>query len=81
MIRRRYASYTNLGLPVFSIIPGMVSEQRPMLSMVSIMPGMELLAPERQLTRRGSLGSPNFLPIIFSMAAIAPLTSSLRSSV
>jgi len=81
MIRRRYASYTKRGLPVFSISPGMVLEQRPILRMVSIIPGIELLAPERQLTRRGSLLSPNFLPMMDSVAFRASATSSLSSSV
>ena len=44
-------------------------------------PGIELLAPERQLTRRGSLLSPNFLPIMASVAFIASATSALSSSV
>ena len=80
MMRRRYASYTKRGLPVFSIIPGMVAEQRPMLRMVSIIPGMELRAPERQLTSSGSFGSPKRLPMIFSVAARASATSRLRAS-
>ena len=75
------ANLADLGLPVFWIIPGRVAEQRPMLRMVSIIPGMELLAPERQLTRSGSDGSPNFLPMIVSVAFKASATSFLRSSV
>ena len=42
------------------------------------MPGMELLAPERQDTRRGSLGSPNFFPIMASVAANAASTFRLQ---
>ena len=37
--------------------------------MVSIMPGMERAAPERTETSKGSLGSPNFLPVTFSTLA------------
>ena len=55
-------------------MPGMVSEQSPMFRIVSIIPGIELLAPERQLTSSGFLGSPNFMPMIFSVAAMASLT-------
>src|SRR5512139_2998753 len=39
---------------------------RPMLSTVSIMPGMENFAPERQDTSRGFEGSPNFLAVCAS---------------
>ena len=47
----------------------------------SSMPGMELRAPERQLTRSGSFSSPNFLPMIFSVASSAAATSALSSGV
>ena len=40
-----------------------VSSLRPMLSTVSIMPGMENLAPDRQETSSGLSGSPKFLPV------------------
>ena len=46
-------------------MPLAVSSFRPMLSTVSIMPGMENLAPERQETSSGLAGSPNFLPVCF----------------
>jgi hypothetical protein len=39
--------------------------------MVSIMPGMENFAPERQETSSGFFGSPNFLPVAFSIALSA----------
>ena len=39
--------------------------------MVSIMPGMEARAPERTETRKGFSSSPNFLPAIFSVSAMA----------
>ena len=38
--------------------------------MVSIMPGIESRAPERTETSSGSFGSPNFLPVCFSSAAM-----------
>ena len=59
----------------------MVLEHKPMFRMVSIMPGMEERAPERQLTRRGSFASPNFLPMIFSVASRAAATSARSSGV
>jgi hypothetical protein len=39
---------------------------RPRLSTVSIIPGIENLAPERTLTSNGSVASPRFRPIAFS---------------
>ena len=42
-----------------------------MFKTVSIMPGMENLAPERQETSRGSAGSPKRLPVAFSTLARA----------
>ena len=80
MMRRRYASYTNRSLEVFRIIPGIVAEQRPTLSTVSIMPGMDWRAPLRTLTRRGSSGSPYRAPMTSAMWARARSTSSLRVS-
>jgi len=39
------------------------------LRTVSIIPGIENLAPERTLTSSGSVGSPIFLPMAFSSLA------------
>src|SRR5574338_687846 len=39
-----------------------VSSLRPMFKTVSIMPGIENFAPERQDTKSGLFASPNFLP-------------------
>ena len=47
---------------------------------VSIIPGIELLAPERQLTRSGFSLSPNFIPMISSVFLRASATSALRAS-
>ena len=55
-------------------MPWVVSSFRPMLSTVSIMPGMENFAPERQETSSGLCVSPNFRPLsasIFSRPVIA----------
>ena len=42
---------------------------RPRLRTVSIMPGIENLAPERTDTSSGSLGSPSLRPIVASRAS------------
>ena len=52
-------------------MPWSVSEFKPRLSTVSIIPGMENLAPERTETNKGFVGSPNFLPLSFSAFFIA----------
>ena len=70
-----YASYTNLGLFVLFIKPGIVLLVNPTFKTVSIIPGIDCLAPERTERRRGLLLSPNFAFIIFSTAAIDSATS------
>ena len=47
-------------------MPVMVLSLRPILSTVSIMPGMENLAPERHDTSSGFSASPNLRPTAFS---------------
>ncbi len=47
-----------------------------MFRTVSIMPGIENLAPERTETSSGSSDCPSFLPIVDSRAARWALTSS-----
>src|SRR5690349_20827569 len=42
-----------------------------MFKIVFIMPGMENLAPERQETKSGFFGLPNFLPVCFSTVFMA----------
>ena len=57
-IKRLYESYTkrsNLGSGLPAIIAATTSSLRPKLRIVSIMPGIEALAPERTDTRRGFL--------------------------
>ena len=49
-----------------------------MFSTVSIMPGMENLAPDLTLTSSGSAGSPSCRPIFFSSCRRCSLTSSAR---
>ncbi len=67
MISRRYESYTNRSLPVFSTRPGMVFEHSPIFKTVSIIPGIDIRAPLRQETNSGFSGSPNFIPMTRSV--------------
>ena len=53
----------------------MVAEHRPTLRTVSIMPGIDERAPERTDTRRASSLSPNLVPMISSILAMAASTS------
>ncbi len=58
---------------------GIVFVVNPTFNTVSIIPGMELRAPERTDTRSGSSGSPKLLPIIFSTLANAVSTCCFSS--
>ncbi len=51
----------------------------PMLSTVSIMPGIENLAPERTETSSGFAGSPSVRPILASRLASCSVTWSAIS--
>lgn len=65
-----YESYTkrsNAGSGLPAIIAATTSSLRPRLRIVSIIPGIEALAPERTDTRRGFLRSPNFFPLTSSI--------------
>ena len=77
-MNRRYASHPNRSLPVSATRPSRVSSLRPRLRTVSIIPGIENLAPERTETRSGFFGSPNPLPDRRSTSRIASSTSSQR---
>ncbi len=73
-MKRRRASSANRSSPASSARPRVVSSLRPRLRTVSIMPGIENLAPERTLTSSGLRGSPNFLSdcaSIFFSAVVA----------
>ena len=61
-------------------MPGIVAVERPTFSTVSIMPGMELRAPERQETSSGFSGLPYFLPMIVSVLRSAARTWSVSSA-
>src|SRR5207245_82196 len=75
-MKRRRASSANRSSFVNAAMPLAVSSLRPRLRTVSIIPGIENLAPDRTLTRSGSLGSPNFLPALRSSTSRAGRTCS-----
>ena len=54
-------------------MPWVVSSFSPMLSTVSIMPGIENLAPERQETSSGFWASPKRLPVTDSTRSSASI--------
>ena len=60
--------------------PATLASLSPTLRTVSIMPGMENLAPERTETSSGSAGSPSLRPIACSSAAGASAISSASPS-
>ena len=51
----------------------MVFDVRPTFNTVSIIPGIDCLAPDRIETNRGSFASPNFEPMILSESLSASL--------
>ena len=61
-----YESYANLGFPVFAANPSTAMSFSPKFNIVSIIPGIDALAPLLTDTNNGSLLSPNFLPCISS---------------
>ena len=79
-MKRRYASQPKRSLPVSATSPWSVSSFRPRFRTVSIIPGIENLAPERTLTRSGSAAFPKPLPVCASTSLTASSTSSQRPS-
>ena len=77
-MNRRYASQPKRSLPVSAIRPCSVCSLRPRLRTVSIIPGIENLAPERTDTSSGFFASPKPLPDRRSTSRIASRTSSHR---
>jgi hypothetical protein len=53
--------YTQMFPPLCFISPDIVLSVNPMFKTVSIIPGIDMAAPERTETRRGLFKSPNFL--------------------
>ncbi len=74
-MKRRYESKAKRSSPVWAARPSTDLSFSPRLRTVSIMPGMENLAPERTDTSRGSVASPICLPMAFSRRARASATS------
>ena len=65
-IRRRYESCANRALPVAPANPRTALSFRPRSRIESIIPGIEIAAPERTETSRGFDGSPNIAPVMRS---------------
>mmetsp|Transcript_27252 Transcript_27252/g.44405 ORF Transcript_27252/g.44405 Transcript_27252/m.44405 type:complete len:200 (-) Transcript_27252:118-717(-) len=65
-MKRRNESYAHLGFPEAFPILSTLTALRPKFSTVSIIPGIEMTAPERTERRTGSSGAPNFFPSCFS---------------
>ena len=76
--KRRYESQAKRSSPDCLAKPSTESSFRPTSKTVSIIPGIENLAPLRTDTSKGSLGSPKVLPISRSRRAKCSLTSSRR---
>ena len=68
----------NLGLPEDAASPAVVASLRPRLRIVSIIPGIEIGAPDRTLTSSGFAGSPKPWPTSCSMRAMWARSSSSR---
>ncbi len=60
--------------------PSVVASFRPRFRIVSIIPGIDTGAPDRTLTRSGSVGSPKRRPTAVSTSAIRARISSSRPS-
>ena len=79
-MKRRYESYTKRSFPVVAANSLATSSFKPKFNTVSIIPGIEILAPERTDTNNGFFGSPKVLPVISSSfltcSTICPLISS-----
>ena len=87
------AEMTNIGLPVpqgFTISTEactqyyedgrQINDEIMAEIMVSIIPGIDALAPERTETRRGFSRSPNFLPVTPSIFTMYSMISAMISS-
>ena len=74
-----YESHANLGLLLLAASPFTVESFNPRLSIVSIMPGIDIAAPERTDTRSGLSGSFHPLPVFFSIFAMLRFTCARTS--
>jgi adenylate kinase family enzyme len=75
-ISRRYESKAKRAFPVRSASPFTATSPRPTLRIVSIIPGIEIAAPERTDTRSGSWASPKSLPVSCSSRSTCSAISS-----
>ena len=71
---RLYESHANRSLPLALARPLTVRSFMPRLSIVSIMPGIDMAAPDRTDTSRGLSGESQPLPVSFSSRATARRT-------
>jgi hypothetical protein len=79
-MNRRYESKAKRSLPACRASPRTEWSLRPRLRTVSIIPGIEYLAPDRTETSRGLSRSPRRRPMACSRPRRWPSTSSRRPS-
>ncbi len=86
-ISRRYESSAKRASPVDEASPSAATSFNPRLRIESIIPGIEIAAPERTETRSGLAASPNRLPVRSSSArhsfldlAVEPIRNSASRS-
>ena len=72
-----YESHANLGLLLFFASPSTVSSFNPKFNMVSIIPGMDIAAPDLTDTNNGFSLEFHFFPVLFSIFAIFFFTSGI----
>ena len=75
----RYESHENRGFFVCSAKPSTVFSFNPKFKIVSIIPGIEIAAPERTETNNGFLVEFHFLPVFFSIFTIFFITAGMTS--
>lgn len=61
-----YESHANLGLFVFFVNPSTEMSFKPKFKMVSIIPGIDTLAPDLTDTKRGFSDEPNSIYVSYS---------------
>jgi hypothetical protein len=79
-MNRRYESKAKRSSSVCRVSPSTDRSFSPRLRTVSIIPGIENLAPDRTETSKGSVGSPSALPMRASSSLRCSATSASRPS-
>ena len=74
-----YESHENLGFFVCTANPSTVFSFNPKFKIVSIIPGIEIAAPERTETSSGFLVEFHFFPVFFSIFTIFFITAGMTS--